>query len=72
MIFNIFDQNLQDEFFPACREYNVGVIARVTFDEGSLTGVLTKDTTWPEGNWRNTYFVPENLIPTVEHADSLD
>ena len=33
------------------------------FDEGSLTGVLTADTRWPEGDWRNTYFVPENLVP---------
>jgi aryl-alcohol dehydrogenase-like predicted oxidoreductase len=71
LIYNIFDQNPKDELLPACREHNVGVIARVPFDEGSLTGILTKETTWPEGDWRNTYFVPENLIPTVEHADAL-
>jgi aryl-alcohol dehydrogenase-like predicted oxidoreductase len=71
VIYNIFDQNPKDELFPACREMNVGVIARVPFDEGSLTGTLTKDTRWPEGDWRNTYYVPENLIPTVDHADAL-
>jgi aryl-alcohol dehydrogenase-like predicted oxidoreductase len=71
MIYNIFDQNPKDELFPACRENNVGVIARVPFDEGSLTGTLTKDTKWPEGDWRNTYFVPENLIPTVDHVNAL-
>jgi len=71
VIYNIFDQNPKDELFPACREMNVGVIARVPFDEGSLTGTLTKDSKWPEGDWRNTYFVPENLIPSVEHADAL-
>jgi aryl-alcohol dehydrogenase-like predicted oxidoreductase len=71
VIYNIFDQNPKDELFPACREMNVGVIARVPFDEGSLTGTLTKDSRWPEGDWRNTYFVPENLIPSVEHADAL-
>jgi aryl-alcohol dehydrogenase-like predicted oxidoreductase len=71
VIYNIFDQNPKDELFPACREMNVGVIARVPFDEGSLTGTLTKDARWPEGDWRNTYFVPENLIPSVEHADAL-
>src|SRR5205823_13079730 len=32
---------------------------------------LTKDSKWPEGDWRNTYFVPENLIPSVERADRL-
>jgi aryl-alcohol dehydrogenase-like predicted oxidoreductase len=71
VIYNIFDQNPKDELFPACREMDVAVIARVPFDEGTLTGTLTKDSKWPEGDWRNTYFVPENLIPSVEHAESL-
>lgn len=71
VIYNIFDQNPEDELFPACRAMNVAVIARVPFDEGSLTGTLTKDSTWPEGDWRNSYFVPENLIPSVERADAL-
>lgn len=71
VIYNIFDQNPKDELFPACLEMNVGVIARVPFDEGTLTGTLTKESRWPFGDWRNTYFVPENLIPSVEHADAL-
>lgn len=71
VIYNIFDQNPEDELFPACQEMDVGVIARVPFDEGTLTGNLTKDSTWPEGDWRNTYFVPENLIPAVERADAI-
>jgi len=71
VIYNIFDQNPKDELFPACREMNVGVIARVPFDEGSLTGTLTIQSKWPSGDWRNTYFVPENLISSVAHADAL-
>jgi aryl-alcohol dehydrogenase-like predicted oxidoreductase len=71
VIYNIFDQNPEDDLFPACREMDVAVIARVPFDEGTLTGTLTKDSTWPEGDWRNTYFVPENLIPSVERADQI-
>ena len=71
VIYNIFDQAPEDELFPLCRELDIGVIARVPFDEGSLTGTLTKDTTWPEGDWRNTYFVPENLHASVDHADAL-
>lgn len=71
LIYNIFDQNPEDELLPACEEHNVGVIARVPFDEGSLTGNLTMDSKWPEGDWRNTYFVPENLRSSVEHADAL-
>ena len=71
VIYNIFDQNPEDELFPACREMKVGVIARVPFDEGTLTGTLTKESRWPEGDWRNTYFVPENLIPSVERAEEI-
>jgi len=71
VIYNIFDQNPEDELFPACRENDVAVIARVPFDEGTLTGTLTKESRWPEGDWRNIYFVPENLIPSVERADAL-
>lgn len=71
VIYNIFDQNPEDELFPACRAHDVAVIARVPFDEGTLTGTLTKDSTWPAGDWRNSYFVPENLIPAVERADAL-
>jgi aryl-alcohol dehydrogenase-like predicted oxidoreductase len=71
VIYNIFDQNPEDELFPACEEHDVAVIARVPFDEGTLTGMLTKESKWPEGDWRNSYFVPENLIPSVERADAL-
>lgn len=71
VIYNIFDQNPGDELFPACAEVDVAIIARVPFDEGSLTGTLTKESKWPEGDWRNTYFVAENLIPSVERADAL-
>jgi aryl-alcohol dehydrogenase-like predicted oxidoreductase len=71
VIYNIFDQNPEDELFPACREFDVAVIARVPFDEGSLTGTLTKESKWPEGDWRNTYFVAENLNETVDRVDAL-
>jgi aryl-alcohol dehydrogenase-like predicted oxidoreductase len=71
VIYNIFDQNPEDELFPACREKDVAVIARVPFDEGSLTGSLTLDSKWPAGDWRNTYFVKENLKSTVEHVEAL-
>jgi aryl-alcohol dehydrogenase-like predicted oxidoreductase len=71
VIYNIFDQNPEDKLFPMCRKLDIGVIARVPFDEGTLTGTLTKDTVFPKDDWRSTYFVPENLIPSVAHADAL-
>ncbi len=71
VIYNVFDQAPEDELFPLCRELGVAVIARVPFDEGSLTGTLSLDSRWPEGDWRNGYFVPENLKASVARADQL-
>ena len=71
VIYNIFDQNPEDELFPDCVENDVGIVARVPFDEGSLAGTLTKESSWPEGDWRKGYFVPENLNSSVEHAEAL-
>jgi aryl-alcohol dehydrogenase-like predicted oxidoreductase len=71
VIYNIFDQAPEDELFPRCRELDVAVIARVPFDEGSLTGTLTRDTQFPRGDFRRMYFGPENLGPTMDHVDAL-
>jgi aryl-alcohol dehydrogenase-like predicted oxidoreductase len=56
VIYNIFDQSPEDELFPAVRAANVGVIVRVPFDEGSLTGKVNPGTEFPEGDFRNRYF----------------
>lgn len=71
VVHNIFDQNPEDELFPACEEMDVAIIARVPFDEGSLTGMMTVDTTFPEGDFRNVYFAPEKLGPIIEHVEAL-
>jgi aryl-alcohol dehydrogenase-like predicted oxidoreductase len=71
VIYNIFDQNPEDALFPICRMKETAVIARVPFDEGTLTGMLTRDSKWPSGDWRNTYFVPENLKSSIAHAEAL-
>jgi aryl-alcohol dehydrogenase-like predicted oxidoreductase len=71
VVHNIFDQAPEDELFPACQRLKVAVISRVPFDEGSLTGTLTEDTTWPEGDFRNIYFTPANLKTTLAHVDRL-
>ena len=72
VVYNIFDQEAEDELFPACREHDVAVIARCPFDEGSLTGNLTLQTTWPAGDWRGKYFNPDNLAQSVARADALE
>ncbi len=71
VIYNIFDQNPEDNLFPLCRNADIGVIARVPFDEGTLTGTLNYDTVFPKEDWRSTYFVPENLQSSVDHANAL-
>ena len=71
VIYNIFDQAPEDNLFPLCRKMDIGVIARVPFDEGTLTGTLTKETVFPGEDWRSTYFVPENLSSSVDHAEAL-
>ena len=71
VVYNIFDQDPEDELFPVCLEKNIGVIARVPFDEGSLTGTLTPGSRWPEGDFRNTYFAPEQLAETIGRVDRL-
>ncbi|MFG1775817.1 aldo/keto reductase [Micromonospora sp. NPDC049051] len=71
VIYNIFDQAPEDELFPRAQRDDIAIIARVPFDEGTLTGTLTADSTWPEEDWRSTYFGPENLLPSVERAERL-
>jgi len=71
VIYNIFDQSPEDELFPVCQELDVGVIARVPLDEGSLSGKMTLETRFPTGDWRSLYFGPENLANTVKRVDEL-
>lgn len=71
IIYNIFDQAPEDNLFPFCKVNDIAVIARVPFDEGTLTGNITRETTFPKGDWRRTYFVPENLYASVDRIDLL-
>jgi len=71
VIHNIFDQAPEDKLFPVCEELNIGVIARVPLDEGSLGGKMTLQTKFPEGDWRAMYFGPKNLPPTIERVEKL-
>ena len=71
VIYNIFDQAPEDELLPVCRELNIGVIARVPLDEGSLGGKMTLETRFPADDWRASYFGPENLKPTIERVEAL-
>ena len=71
VVYNVFDQAPEDELFPVCRRLGVAVIARVPFDEGSLTGTLDVSSRWPKGDWRNLYFTAEHLAATLPRVDAL-
>jgi aryl-alcohol dehydrogenase-like predicted oxidoreductase len=71
VVYNIFDQAPEDQLYPVCRQLGVAVIARVPFDEGTLTGTLKPDSAWPEGDFRNLYFAGDKLRASVEHAERL-
>jgi aryl-alcohol dehydrogenase-like predicted oxidoreductase len=71
VIYNIFDQSPEDDLFPYCREHGIGVIARVPLDEGSLTGRVRPDTTFPEGDFRNQYFRGDRRHRVWEHVQAI-
>jgi aryl-alcohol dehydrogenase-like predicted oxidoreductase len=71
VVYNIFDQAPEDRLFPVCQEKRIAVIARVPFDEGSLTGTLKATDTWPKGDWRNLYFTPAHIAETLPRVRAL-
>lgn len=71
VIYNIFEQSPEDELFPAVQAEEVGVIVRVPFDEGSLTGKVTPDTGFPEGDWRNGYFAGDRKEQVWDRVQAL-
>lgn len=71
VIYNIFDQAPEDELFERARRDGIGIIARVPFDEGTLSGTFSAQTSWPEEDWRSTYFGPENFQPSLDHLTRL-
>ena len=71
VIYNIFDQAPEDKLFPLCQELNIGVIARVPLDEGSLGGKMTLQTKFPDNDWRSRYFGSGNLQNTLERVEKL-
>jgi len=71
VVFNIFDQTPEDELLPYCAAHDIAAIARVPFDEGSLTGTLTPASKWPDGDWRNIYFNRDHLAATLARVDRL-
>jgi aryl-alcohol dehydrogenase-like predicted oxidoreductase len=71
VIYNIFDQTPEEHLFPLCREKSIGVIARVPFDEGALTGNITEHTEFPAGDFRASYFRGDRKKEVAAHVNAL-
>jgi aryl-alcohol dehydrogenase-like predicted oxidoreductase len=71
VIYNIFDQSPDEELFPVVQSNNVGVIVRVPFDEGGLTGRINPTTAFPEGDWRNNYFRGNRKVDVWERVQAI-
>jgi aryl-alcohol dehydrogenase-like predicted oxidoreductase len=72
ILYNVFDPRAAAELFPACLAHGVGVLARVPFDEGALTGTIRPDTTFPPGDFRNDYFKGERRRQVFERCRALE
>jgi len=71
VIYNVFDQSPEDELFPAVKEHDVGVLARVPFDEGGLTGSIGRHTEFPEGDFRARYFQGERRRQVADRVRAI-
>lgn len=71
VIYNIFEQAPEDELYPVCQELNIGVIARVPFDEGGLTGAIRPDSVFPETDFRTWFFRGDRKQKVYERAEKL-
>lgn len=71
VIYNIFDQEPAAELLPVAKEENVGIIVRVAFDEGSLTGKFHKNYTFGDTDFRNNYFAGDRMERTVDRVEKI-
>lgn len=71
VIFNLFEQHPRETILPACERHGVGVIARVPFDEGALTGKFGPETRFGSDDFRSIYFREGNLAATVERVERI-
>jgi aryl-alcohol dehydrogenase-like predicted oxidoreductase len=71
VIYNIFEQEPAAEFLPVARENGIGVIVRMPFDEGVLTGKYTPDHQFPQDDFRTRYFAGDRLERAVTRTEKI-
>jgi aryl-alcohol dehydrogenase-like predicted oxidoreductase len=72
VLYNIFEQRPGERLLPAAQAHGLGVLVRVPFDEGGLTGQIRPDTTFPEGDFRNHYFGGDRRRQVFERVQALE
>lgn len=71
VIYNIYDRSAEEELFGLAGSKPLGVIVRVPFDEGGLTGAVGAETTFPAGDWREQYFRGDRRAEAGRRAEAL-
>jgi aryl-alcohol dehydrogenase-like predicted oxidoreductase len=71
VIYNVFDRSPERALFALAAERDLGIIVRVPLDEGTLTGAVRPETTFPEGDWRHRYFRGDRKAEAARRADAL-
>lgn len=71
IIYNLFEQEPAAEILPVAQETGTGVIVRVVFDEGVLTGKYPKGHLFPENDFRSSYFAGDRLDRAVDRVEQI-
>ncbi len=71
VIYNIFEQEPAAQILPVARETGTGVIVRVAFDEGVLTGKYTGTETFDMGDFRRNYYAGDRLQRGVDRTEKI-
>jgi aryl-alcohol dehydrogenase-like predicted oxidoreductase len=70
-IYNIYDRSPERGLLERVRAKELGLIVRVPFDEGALTGTIRADTEFPVGDWRHRYFAGDRRAEAERRASAL-
>ena len=71
VIYNIYDRSPEKALFALAKQKPLGIIVRVPFDEGALTGRIKADTKFPAGDWRAGYFAGDRKAEAERRAEAL-
>ncbi|MGW8314363.1 MAG: aldo/keto reductase [Bacteroidales bacterium] len=71
VIYNIFEQEPAAQLFPVAMETGTGIIVRVAFDEGVLTGKFNGSETFEQDDFRRRYFAGDRLPRSVRRVKKI-